>query len=206
MGNLKKHSGSTPAIKAAGNPEGKGLNGFLLDWHRTEPRGVVIKPQRQVLAEFFTSMLILSAHFKYKPAVDVINYLYFVDGEWRLSLIAPDEWSDAHRDGFVGTCVLHRDMTWTIEPSELVGEENSVTDAIARFYDAFAETLESDLTLEDILPFYVRRMPYWQRLHASAMSRSLRGTVTLAGQRDVKCRHWQSLLPKFDVSLLAHDG
>jgi hypothetical protein len=38
------------------------------------------------------------------------------------------------------------------------------------------------------------------------MSRSLRGTVTLAGQRDIKCRHWQALLPKFDVSLLAHDG
>ena len=97
-------------------------------------------------------------------------------------------------------------MTWTIEPSELVGEDNTVTDAIARFYDAFTDTLDSDLTLEDILPFYVRRMSYWQRLHASAMSRSLRGTVTLAGQRDVKCRHWQALLPKFDVSLLAHDG
>ena len=49
-------------------------------------------------------------------------------------------------------------------------------------------------------------MPYWQRLHASAMSRSLRGTVTLAGHRDIQCRHWQALLPKFDVSLLAHDG
>jgi hypothetical protein len=206
MGNLTKHKGSKVAIKAAGNPEGKGLNGFLLDWYRTEPRGVVIKPQRQVLAEFFTTMLILSANFKYKPAVDVANYLYYVDGEWLLSLIAPEQWSERHQQGFVGTCALHRDMTWTIEPSALVGEENGVSDAIARFYDAFAETLDSDLTLEDILPFYVRRMPYWQRLHASAMSRSLRGTVTLAGQRDVKCRHWQALLPAFDVSLLAHDG
>lgn len=206
MGNLKKYNGGSVAIKATGNPEGKGLNGFLLDWYRTEPRGVVVKPQRQVLAEFFTSMLILSANFKYKPAVDVPNYLYHVDGEWRLSLIAPQQWSERHRQGFVGSCVLHRDMTWTIEPSQLVGEENGVTDAIARFYDAFADTLDSDLTLEDILPFYVRRMPYWQRLHASAMSRSLRATVTLAGQRDIKCRHWQALLPRFDASLLAHDG
>lgn len=206
MGNLTKHNGGNVAIKAAGNPEGKGLNGFLLDWYRTEPRGVVVKPQRQVLAEFFTSMLILSANFKYKPAVDVPNYLYFVDDEWRLSLIAPEQWSERHQQGFAGTCVLHRDMTWTIEPSQLIGEENNVTDAIAQFYSAFAETLDSDLTLEDVLPFYVRRMPYWQRLHASAMSRSLRGTVTLAGQRDIKCRHWQALLPKFDVSLLAHDG
>ena len=168
MGNLQKHKGGSVATRAAGNPEGKGLNGFLLDWYRTEPRGVVAKPQRQVLAEFFTSMLILSARFKYKPAVDVPNYLYFVDGEWRLSLIAPDQWSDRHQLGFVGTCVLHRDMTWTIEPSERVGGKNRVTDAIARFYAAFAETLDSDLTIEDILPFYARRMPYWQRLHASA--------------------------------------
>ena len=206
MGKLTKHGGGKVAVKAAGNPEGKGLNGFLLDWYRTEPRGVVIKPQRQVLAEFFTSMLILSARFKYKPAVDVSNYLYFVDGEWRLSLIAPEQWSERHRQGFAGTCVLHRDMTWTIEPSELVGEENTVTDAIARFYEAFAETLDSDLTLEDILPFYVRRMPYWQRLHASALSRSLRASVILSGERDVRCRQWQALLPKFDITLLAHDG
>ena len=208
MGSLKRYDGDARSVAVAmpGNPQGKGLNGFLLDWYTTEPRGVTIKPQRQVLAEFFTSMLILSASFKYRPAVDVENYLYFVDGTWLLSLISPDEWSDRHRDGFVGTCVMHRDMTWTIEPSKQVGEDNAVTEAIAKFYDAFAETLDSDLTLEEILPFYVRRMPYWQRLHASALSRSIRGSVILSGERDIRCRNWQSLLPKFDVTLLAHDG
>ena len=203
---LKKPGDTGLAVKADGNPEGKGLNGFLLDWYRTEPRGVVIKPQRQVLAEFFTSMLVLSAHFKHKPAVGVLNYLYFVDDEWSLSLIAPDEWSRERRAGFVGTCVLHADMTWTITPSDLVGEDNDVSAAIARFYDAFAETLDNDLTLEKILPFFVRRMPYWQRLHASALSRSIRGTITLGDQRSAKCRDWQALLPKFDASLLAHES
>ena len=208
MGQLtQKKPGKTGLVaKTDGNPEGKGLNGFLLDWYRTEPRGVVIKPQRQVLAEFFTSMLVLSAHFKHKPAVGVLNYLYYVDGQWSLSLIAPDEWSHERRAGFVGTCVLHPDMTWTITPSDLVGEDNEVSDAIARFYDAFAETLDNDLTLEEILPFFVRRMPYWQRLHASALSRSIRGTITLGDQRSTKCRDWQALLPKFDASLLAHES
>ena len=202
---LKKPGNTGLTVKADGNPEGKGLNGFLLDWYRTEPRGVVIKPQRQVLAEFFTSMLVLSARFKHKPAVGVLNYLYFVDDEWSLSLIAPDEWSRERRAGFVGTCVLHPDMTWTITPSDLVGEDNDVSAAIARFYDAFADTLDNDLTLEEILPFFVRRMPYWQRLHASALSRSIRGTITLGDQRSTKCRDWQVLLPKFDASLLAHE-
>ena len=62
---------SALAVTPAGNPDGKGLNGFMLDWHHTEPRGVVAKPQRQVLAEFFTSMLVLSAQFKYRPAIGV---------------------------------------------------------------------------------------------------------------------------------------
>ncbi len=207
MGKLTDYrpGGRNIAAKTAGNPEGKGLNGFLLDWQRTEPRGVVVKGRRQVLAEFFTSMLVLSADFKYKPAVGVENHLYFVDGAWILSLIAPGEWSDRHRAGFAGTCVLQPDMTWTISPSDLLGERNPVSAAVARFYDAFVDTLDSDLALEDILPFHVRRMAYWQRLHASALSRSIRAALVLGDQAGVRCREWGILLPEFDVSLLAHE-
>ena len=186
---------SALTIKPDGNPNGKGLNGFMLDWYRTEPRGVVAKPQRQVLAEFFTAMLVLSAQFKYQPASGVANYLYWVDDRWSLSLIAPYQWSDTHRSGFVGTCRLQTDMTWTIDPSEQLLERGPVADAVARFFDAFAETLDTDLTLEEILPFYVRRMPYWQRLHASGLSRSIRGAVTLGGQTSIKARDWQLALP-----------
>jgi hypothetical protein len=206
MGDLTRPGRKGIAAKTEGNPEGKGLNGFLLDWHRTEPRGVVVKGRRQILAEFFTSMLVLSAGFKYKPAVGVENYLYFVDGSWILSLIAPGEWSARHRDGFAGTCELQPDMTWTITPSQRLGECRPVTDAIARFYDAFADTLDADLTLEEILPFYVRRMPYWQRLHASALSRSIRATLVLGDQAATRCRDWRVLLPEFDVNLLVHDS
>ena len=62
MGHLTRHKpGNTRVtVKTDGNPEGKGLNGFLLDWYRTEPRGVVVKPQRQVLAEFGRCPVILA--------------------------------------------------------------------------------------------------------------------------------------------------
>ena len=84
---LPKNSGNFAiARKADGNPEGKGANGFLLDWYQSEPRGVVAKPQRQLLAEFFTSMLVLSAIFKFRPVVGVSNYLYWINGEWSLLL------------------------------------------------------------------------------------------------------------------------
>lgn len=191
----KQERKSTLAVKPPGNSDGKGLNGFLLDWHRTEPRGVVAKPQRQVLAEFFTSMLVLSAHFKYKPAIGVENYLYWVDDGWSLSLIAPEQWSDERYAGFVGTCILQQDMTWTIDPSERLSEPGPLSDAVGRFFDAFAETLDTDMTLEEILPFYVHRMRYWQRLHASALSRSIRSAVILGGQTSIRARDWQLALP-----------
>ncbi|NCF74637.1 MAG: hypothetical protein GWP67_14185, partial [Gammaproteobacteria bacterium] len=83
-------SGSTAiARKPDGNPQGKGLNGLLLDWYQSTPRGVVAKPRRQLLAEFFTSMLVLSAAFKFRPVVGTANYLYWINDEWSLSLIAP---------------------------------------------------------------------------------------------------------------------
>ena len=97
-------------------------------------------------------------------------------------------------------------MTWTIAPSDLLGEDNPASDAVSRFYDAFAETLYTDLTLEEILTFYVQKMPCYQRLFANALSRSIRGTVTLGDQRSMKCRDWQMLLPRLDHVLLSHEG
>ena len=192
--------------KTDGNPEGKGLNGFLLDWYQSEPSRVVAKPQRLLLAEFFTSMLVLSATFKFRPAVGVENYLYRINGEWSLSLIAPDEWSNERRAGFAGTCVLQSDMTWTIAPSDLLTEANPVFDAIERFYDAFAEMLDTDRTLEEILPFYVGKLPYYQRLYASALSRSLHAAAILGDQVSISCRQWSMLLPQLKNVLPAYRG
>lgn len=204
MGELKHiESGNTAiARKTDGNPEGKGVNGFMLDWYQSQPRGVVAKPGRQVLAEFFTSMLILSAQFKYKPAIGTVNHLYWIDGEWSLSLVPPDQWSDKRRAAYAGTCMLQPDMTWTIMPSESLAENDSVADAIGRFYDAFAQMLDTDLTLEEILPFYVGKLRYYQRLYASALSRSMRAAVILGDQTAMSCREWYVLLPQSKIGLL----
>lgn len=182
---------------------GFGTVGFLQDWYASTPRGVVVKQQRQVLAEFFTSMLVLSAEFKYKPSVGVVNYLYYVDGTWSLSLIAPEQWSEARREGFAGTCVLQRDRTWTIEPSEQLTRDTDVADAVARFYDGFRAAMDSDGTLEDVLPFYAGKLSYYRRLNANALSRSLRATVIIGGQRKITNREWLKTLPSSGRRLLA---
>jgi hypothetical protein len=197
----KISNGTAVALKTDGNPEGKGVNRLLRDWHDSAPRLVVAKPRQQVLAEFFTSMLVLAARFSYQPVVGAPNYLYWSGGEWLLSLIAPDEWSDEKRACFAGTCVLQPDRTWTIEPSGLLAERNAVSEAVARFYDAFAHMLDSDLTLEDVLPVHVNAMPYYQRLNASALSRSIRGSMALGEQTSILCRDWRATLPVLDRML-----
>ena len=203
---VSRKSEATAIAERPVNVDGKGVNGFMLDWHLSEPRGIVAKPQRQVLAEYFTSMLVLSADFKYRPSVGVTNYLYLVDERWVLSLIAPHEWSEERRAGFVGTCVLQRDMTWTIEPADELDKRPRVTEAIGRFYDAFADTLDSDLTLEEILPFFVGSAPYDPRLYSSALSRSIRDAVTIGGHRTMRERDWKQALPKYDSTLLLSRG
>ncbi|MGB5738413.1 MAG: DUF2452 domain-containing protein [Woeseia sp.] len=199
---IYKTRDSAIALKSDGNPEGKGVSGFLLDWEQSKPLSVTAKPQRRILAEFFTSMLVLSANFKYKPVVGKPNYLYWQNNEWRLSLVAPEEWSGTRHAWFAGTCELQLDRTWTIDPSDTLAEDNAVSQAVARFYDAFAEMMDTDLTLEEILPFFVRKMPYYQRLNASSLSRSLRSSMILGDQTSIRCRDWHRKLPGVSRLLL----
>lgn len=186
--------GTTVSLRPA-NPDGKSANGFLLDWQESAPRGVVAKPRHQVLAELFTSLLVLSAEFRYKPAVGVRNYLYLRDDQWVLSLIAPEEWPQDRREAFAGTCVLQADRTWTIAPSDRLDSDTPVARAVARFYEAFAASLDTDGVLEDVLPFHARSLGYYQRLNANALSRSVRAAVTLGDQGSLPLREWQLALP-----------
>ncbi len=93
-------------------------------------------------------------------------------------------------------------MTWTIAPSPRLAEQPRVVAAIARFYEAFAQTMQSDRPLEEILPFCVWKMPYYQRIGANALSRSIRGAIDLGDQRAIAARDWLPRLPGLERLLL----
>ena len=190
-----ERSAGTVSLRPA-NPDGKAASGLLRDWYASAPRGVVAKPQRQVLAELFTSLLVLSAKFGHKPSVGVANYLYCREDCWVLSLIAPDEWADDRHDTFAGVCVLQPDRTWTIVPSDALHENTPVAQAVRRFHEAFVSTLDNDGLLEDILPFHAKDLGYHQRLNANALSRSIRAAITLGDQRRIPLRDWRLELPE----------
>ncbi len=188
------------------NPQGKGHVGFLLDWAYSSPRGVVAKPAPQLLADYFTSLLVLSSRFKFKPVYGKSYYLYIDGDDWSLSLVSPDEWNDdAKRNAFVGTCVLHDDSTWSISPSDNIGREGFVSDRLAEFYEGFVEKLRSKEPLENGLPVYEAGLPYYQRLFAAALSRSMQGSLSVGGQLGVNAENWLASMPR-DANRLLVSG
>lgn len=186
------------ALAEAGpNPQGKGQVGFLLDWAYSNPRAVVAKQAPQLLADYFTSLLVLSSKFKFKPVFGKEYYLYRDGTDWTLSLISPEEWNnDAKRQAFVGRCTLNEDATWSIEPSGNIGKRCTVDHALTAFYDGFVDKLQSQQLLEDELPIYEAGLPYYQRLFAAALSRSLKGSMILGDQLGVSAETWLSQMPK----------
>lgn len=201
-------SGKTTELTDAGpNPQGKGQTGFLLDWAYSSPRGVVAKPAPQLLADYFTSLLVLSASFKFKPVFGKRYYLYTEHDRWSLSLISPDEWNDdARRLAFVGTCVLHDDSTWSIEPSENIGKDGPVSERLATFYEGFVDKLRSKQALEEGLPIYETGLPYYQRLFAAALTRSLRASLSIGDQLGQDAETWLASMPRDAGRLLGNDG
>lgn len=204
----RSRSSALAGADARPNPQGKGQVGFLLDWAYSAPRGIVAKRAPQLLADYFTSLLVLSAAFKFKPAFGKDYYLYREGTGWSLSLISPDEWNDeAKRDAFVGTCVLHADSTWSISPSGNVGGQGAVDEALAAYYEGFVDKLRSERPLEDDLPFFEAGLPYYQRLFAAALSRSLKGSLIRGGQLGIGAESWLARLPaEAGRLLLAGEG
>lgn len=189
------------------NPEGKGQVGFLLDWSYSSPRGVVAKRKPQLMADYFTSLLVLSAAFKFKPVFGKRYFLYAENDGWALSLIGPDEWNtNARRQAFIGACVLHDDATWSIEPSLNIGKNGDIDDALLRFYNGFVEDLRSEHPLENKLPFYKANLPYYQRLFAAALSRSMITSIFKGEQQGMAALDWLQMMPRDAHPLLQGSG
>ena len=198
---------SVPVLLGRPNPQGKGAVGLLDDWAASQPTRVVAKGPAQLLADYFTALLVLSSSFRFKPVKRQTYHLYFHDRDWNLSLVSPDEWGTEERqDGYVGACVLHDDATWTIEPSSNLGQPGPVSDALSAAYAGFIERLNSGADLETTLPVYAGQMPYQQRLLASVLSRSLTGSMRAAGLSGLSTDAWLELLPGNSTQLLGDIG
>ncbi len=156
------------------NPQGKGLVAVLADWHESRPQSVREKAPAELLRDWFASALVLSARFQFRPAPGQAYFLYCRDGDWQLSLVAPQEWRGVGPGACLGRCELRSDMTWTLEPAEDLEQQPELLKELSKLIDGFTAALGSEAPLSDQLPGYRRELPYYQRMLATALGASLR--------------------------------
>jgi hypothetical protein len=156
------------------NPQGKGVVPVVNHWYTYEPVVVEKKSTGQLFAEYFTSLLILSADFRFKPVQGANYFLYLKKQCWVLSLIEPERWSYERRGEYFGSCQLQEDMTWSIDTIDLESVHPDVDQALKLFYQQIALHLDSEKPLIEILPFYLDELPYYRRMAATGLARSMR--------------------------------
>ena len=162
-----------------GNPQGKGLVMVLQQIAATAPSEIRPKRAEEALLDYWCSSLVLSAAFKFRVSPDQTYYLYHVDQAWQLSLISPAEWGRLQPGAFVATCMLQRDITWKLEfASDL---SDTVRSALVAFLDAFQAKASESGSFDELLPDYIAELPYQQRVLASALKKSLKNSLQLAG-------------------------
>ena len=170
-------------VNPQGNPQGKGLVMVLQQMAAAAPAEIRPKSADEALLDYWCSSLVLSAAFKFRVAPDNTYYLYRAQGEWQLSLISPEEWGRRLPGDYVAECQLSQDMTWKLRfDSDL---SQSVRDALVMFLEGFQEQAARSQSFDDLLPDYVESLPYQQRVLASALKRSLKHSLRLAGDNGV---------------------
>lgn len=168
-------------IKHQSNPQGKGLVPCLADWEAFQPSTIKNKNIEQLCAQYLTSLLVLFSDFSFRPVVGNVYYLYFKKQQWMLSLIEPGRWSPEKRGDYFGSCQLHEDMTWSFNTYDPDQQQPDTQKALREFYLNVIQTLNSDKPMSENLPFYVDDLPYYRRMAATGLARSMSHSLDAYG-------------------------
>jgi hypothetical protein len=168
------------STQKAPNPQGKGCVPVLQDWGVLRPQLPKKKSGKDILTDYCLSALVLGAQFGFRPVLGKLYYLYGRQQEWSLSLIGPHEWGDRMPGEFVANCRLRNDMTWQVEFCQLP-TESPILRHLEEFVESFANMLATQESVADELPFYVRELPYYQRMLATGLSVSLQYSIRETG-------------------------
>ena len=163
------------------NPQGKAslpLLNELQGWRSVE---LPARNVRALLSDYLRGLLVLSADFRFRPAPGQDCYLYYRKGHWSLSLIAPDEWRPHRRASYVARCELRQDATWDLQPAPDLAERDEVVAALGAVVRGFKQRLNSSPTVADGLPHFEAGLPYYRRVLASGLARSLQGSLQQLG-------------------------
>jgi len=165
-------------LKKQANPQGKGLVPILESLAESRALiSVVPKHINQISSELFTSLFVLHSQFQFKPVVGKRYWLYQRGKQFQLSLISPDEWGSTGFGLFVGECVLQQDITWTLTLDNNAAKDKALMSYIENKRHEFEQALVTAESVDNVLPFYLDGLPFYQRVYASALSNSLKQSI-----------------------------
>ncbi|MBF0287112.1 MAG: DUF2452 domain-containing protein [SAR324 cluster bacterium] len=177
------------------NPQGKGLVSVLDNLENSRPiLSVPPKSIHQISSELFTSLFVLESKFSFKPVIGKRYYLYRKGGQYRLSLIAPKEWDSSIYGVYIGKCLLHEDITWTLELSEQAASDKEFQNDIAVRQLEFEAMLKNAEKVTSVLPVFNEKLPYYQRICASALAYSLNISIYKSGFEELSYHEAKALL------------
>ena len=162
----------------AANPQGKASISILNDIDASKPFQVKEKNTPQWLADYFTSLLVLSSKFSFKPVINKDYYLYIDSSECKLSLIEPRAWHNCPYTYF-GKCRLHEDRTWSLEAKDNWQNNTQLKESINNMRKDFLYSLNTDTPIISTLPYYSSQLPYYQRIAANGLAKSLQQSLQL---------------------------
>lgn len=182
-------------ISKSANPQGKGAVA-ILDTLR-QAKNQLIAPAKniqQISSDLFTSLFVLNSQIRFKPTKGQVYWLYLKDGQYRLSLIAPEQWSPAQSGSFIGACELQPDLTWTLALSEACAHDDAFIQDIANRRRQLEQNLRKAEKIDDILPVYLETLPYYSRVLAAALAYSLKQSMQKSGILGLSFRQAEKLL------------
>jgi hypothetical protein len=179
------------------NPQGKASLPLLNELQAWRSAEAPVRDVRGLLADYLRGLLVLSADFSFRPAPGRDCYLYYREGRWTLSLIAPGEWRPHRYAWYVAQCELRRDATWDVRPAADLEERSEVVDALGAVVRGFQQRLQPSALVADSLPHYEAGLPYYRRVLASGLARSLQGSLRQLG---LEAADGQQLLANLQAS------
>ena len=168
-------------IKAA-NPQGKGVVSVLDSLQQAKKNLYVpAKNIQQISNELFTSLFILNSEIRFKPVKGQTYWLYLKNTQYRLSLIAPEQWSPSQYGRFIGACELQTDLTWTLQLSDDCTNDQAFIKEIAYQREWLEKKMQQAEKIDDVLPVYVETLSFYSRVLASALAYSLGQSMQKSG-------------------------
>lgn len=168
-------------MKKQPNPQGKGVNPILDTLMPYQNTSVPAKDIQEISHELFTALFILESQFNFKPVVNKTYYLYKKQEKFHLSLIAPSQWNENIAGQYIGQCVLHNDLIWSLKLDEKAEQDPIVMQYITAKRKAFDQALEQVETIEQSLPIFNPFLSFYQRALAFGLSHSLQISMQKEG-------------------------